>query len=72
MGRFQGSVAENLTAEAMIHGWEAICKLWQASSVLNGRVSVDPAGEGADSLDDNAQQVGTSGVAHLMDPCHTV
>ncbi|EFJ45252.1 hypothetical protein VOLCADRAFT_94455 [Volvox carteri f. nagariensis] len=48
MGRFHGSLAENLTAEAMIHGWEAICKLWQASSMLESNGVDDQAIEIAD------------------------
>ncbi|GIL73483.1 hypothetical protein Vretifemale_3619, partial [Volvox reticuliferus] len=53
MGRFHGSPAEDLTAEAMIHGWEAICKLWEASSVLD---SCDLDGPAIDTADKTVQQ----------------
>ncbi|GLI64610.1 hypothetical protein VaNZ11_007920 [Volvox africanus] len=53
MGRFHGSLAEDLTAEAMIHGWEAVCKLWEASSVLD---SCDLDGPAIDTADKIVQQ----------------
>ncbi|GIL49669.1 hypothetical protein Vafri_5950 [Volvox africanus] len=53
MGRFHGSLAEDLTAEAMIHGWEAVCKLWEASSVLD---SCDLNGPAIDTADKMVQQ----------------
>lgn len=57
MGGFPGSAAENLTAEAMIFGWKAACKLWKASYVLNTYEAYDSA---TDSADRNAQEVGLS------------
>ncbi|GLC34823.1 hypothetical protein PLESTM_000243900 [Pleodorina starrii] len=61
MGRFQG-VAENMVAEAMVHGWEAICKLWSASGILDNYGS-----EGAllDDADKTVQKNLQDALGHL-------